>query len=222
MTTTDRPAPTTPKPLNRRLKSWPGWVLMVLVAVAFVVVGATRTQGPLTQDDRVDDLTRRIACPVCDGESVYVSQNAASRRLRNQVEDLVRRNELSDDQILGLIDSRNEGDLLLVPRSSGLDALVWVLPAVAFVIGTAGLALAFRRWRLEAGGLGDPTDADRALVDAALADDEGRTTSITAEPSGPLVPGTDGPEADISVEDVSVADEPGADGPGPDPQEPER
>lgn len=154
--------------LNKRLKSWPAWILMLLVVVTFLVIGATRTAGPQTQEDRVDDLTQRIACPVCDGESVFESQNAASRRLRNQVEDLVRQNELSDEQILTLIDSRNEGELLLVPKASGLDALVWVLPAVGFVVGVTGLGLAFRRWRLEADELGDPTDEDRAMVAAAL------------------------------------------------------
>ena len=158
--------------LNRRLKSWPGWVLMLLVVIAFLVVGATRSTGPQTQGDRVDELTQRVACPVCDGESVFESQNNASRALRNQVEDLVRQNELSDAEILNLIDSRNEGDLLLVPEATGLEALVWVLPAVGFVVGAAGLGLAFRRWKVEAAGLGDPTAADRDLVDAALADDE--------------------------------------------------
>jgi cytochrome c-type biogenesis protein CcmH len=168
--------------LNKRLKSWPGWILMLLITVTFLVVGATRSTGPQTQADRVDDLTQRIACPVCDGESVFESQNAASRRLRNQVEDLVRQNELSDEQILTLIDSRNEGELLLVPNASGLDALVWVLPAVAFVVGVTGLGLAFRRWRLEADGLADPTDADRAIVAAALAaDDEVEQPGVGAE-----------------------------------------
>ena len=171
-TTDDLPPQRSPRSLNTRLKSWPGWILMALVAITFLVVGATRTAGPQSQEDRVDDLSQRIACPVCDGESVFVSQNAASRRLRNQVEDLVRQNELSDQQILVLIDTRNEGDLLLVPKASGLDALVWVLPAVGFVIGVTGLGLAFRRWKLEADGLADPTEADRALVDAALAADE--------------------------------------------------
>jgi cytochrome c-type biogenesis protein CcmH len=183
--------PRSSRSLNKRLKSWPGWILMALVAITFLVVGATRTAGPQSQDDRVDDLSQRIACPVCDGESVFVSQNAASRRLRNQVEDLVRQNELSDEQILTFIDARNEGDLLLVPKASGLDALVWVLPAAGFVIGVTGLGLAFRRWKLEAEGLADPTEADRALVDAALAADD---------PTDPAIDGV----TDVGVEDPDV------------------
>lgn len=157
--------------LNRRLKSWPGWVLLVLVAVAFLAVGATRSSGPQSPEDRVDAITQRIACPVCKGESVFESQNNSSRNIRNQVESLVRANELSDEQIITFIDNRNEAELLLVPKASGLDALVWALPAAGFVLGMTGLIIAFRRWRAEADGLADPTADDRALVDAALAAD---------------------------------------------------
>jgi cytochrome c-type biogenesis protein CcmH len=161
-----------PRLTKRTIKSWPGWLLMVLVAIVFLVIGATRSSGPQTQSDRVDDLSRRIACPVCDGESVFESQNSASRSIRNEVDALVRENELSDDDILERINRNFEGELLLVPRSTGLDALVWVLPVVGFVIGIAGLSLAFRRWKLEAAGIGDPTADDRTLVATELAKGE--------------------------------------------------
>ena len=158
--------------LNRRLKSWPGWILMLFVAVALLVVGATRSGGPQTPEDRVDDITSRLACPICDGESVFESQNNASRAIRNEVGDLVRENELSDDQILGVFEARNS-QILLVPKASGFDALVWVLPVMGFVIGVVALAFAFRRWRLQAAGTAESTQADRDLVAAALdADDE--------------------------------------------------
>lgn len=156
--------------LNRRVKRWPGWVLLLLVVAGFLAVGATRAAGPQTPDDRVDDITRRLACPICDGESVFDSQNNASRAIRIEVEDLVRQNELSDDEILAVFEARN-AEILLVPKATGFDALVWVLPTVAVLCAVAGLVVTFRRWRVEAAGIPDPTDADRALVDAALADD---------------------------------------------------
>ena len=58
--------------------------------------------------------------------------------------------------------------MLLVPKASGFDALVWVLPAVGFVCGLAALAVAFRRWRLNAQSGAPVTESDRELVDAAL------------------------------------------------------
>jgi cytochrome c-type biogenesis protein CcmH len=158
--------------INRGLKRWPGWIALLLVGVGFLVVGATRDTGPQTPEDRVDSVTQRVACPVCDGESVFESQNSASRAIRNEVTDLVRQNELSDDQILAFLENRYTAEILLVPKASGLDALVWVLPAVGLVCGLVGLAFAFRRWRVEAAGVGDPTDDDRRLVEAALVDEE--------------------------------------------------
>jgi cytochrome c-type biogenesis protein CcmH len=161
--------------LNGRLKRWPGWVLLAFVVAGFLAVGTFRSTGPETQADRSDAIARRVACPICDGESVYVSQNNASRAIRGQITELVDGNDLSDADIVAFIENRYGAEVLLVPRSSGFDALVWVLPAVAFVCGVAGLAVAFRRWQREGDASTEPTDADRELVAAALVDDRDRT-----------------------------------------------
>lgn len=157
--------------VNRRLKGWPGWVALVFVVAAALTVGIVATTGPQTPEDRVDAISKRVACPVCDGESVFESQNSASIAIRNQVGDLVAENDLGDDEIVAFIETRYGASVLLVPRASGFDALVWVLPAVALVCGVAGLAVAFRRWRTETESTLDPTAADRALVEAALRDE---------------------------------------------------
>ena len=166
--------------LNRKLKRWPGWVLLVFVIAGFLAVGATRDTGPESQEDRIDAIAKRVACPICDGESVFESQNNASEALRNQIGQLVADNTLDDAEIIAFIETRYGADVLLVPKASGFDALVWVLPAVAFVCGLAALVVVFRRWKREAGEMREPTEADRALVDAALKssledpDDSGR------------------------------------------------
>jgi len=107
-------------------------------------------------------------CPVCDGESVFEPQNNASRAIRNQVGELVDHNDLDDSEIIAFIETRYGAQVLLVPKATGFDSLVWVLPAVGFVCGVAALVVVFRRWKREAGEMGDPTDDDRALVEAAL------------------------------------------------------
>jgi cytochrome c-type biogenesis protein CcmH len=112
-----------------------------------------------------------VACPICDGESVFESQNNASVALRNQLAELVADNDLNDTEIIAFIETRYGAQVLLVPKSSGIDALVWVLPAVAFAAGLAALVVVFRRWKREAGDISEPTEGDRAIVEAALAAD---------------------------------------------------
>jgi cytochrome c-type biogenesis protein CcmH len=157
--------------LNQRVKRWPGWLLLIFVLAGFLAVGSTRDTGPESQGDRIDEVSKRVACPICDGESVFESQNNASIALRNQIAELVADNDLNDNEIIAFIETRYGGEVLLVPKSSGIDALVWVLPAVAFVCGLGALVVVFRRWKREAGDASDPTDDDRALVEAALAAD---------------------------------------------------
>jgi cytochrome c-type biogenesis protein CcmH len=158
--------------LNARAKRWPGWLLLLVVVATVFALGASRERGPQTQAERIDAIAKRVACPVCNGESVFESRNNSSRAIRNEISDLVRTTQISDDQIVAGLENTYGRDILLVPTGSGLDALIWVLPTVAFVCGVAGLAVAFRRWTAEAAGTADPTDDDRRIVAAARRADD--------------------------------------------------
>ena len=153
------------------LKRWPGWVALLFVVVALLAVGASRDDGPDSTQERAQSIAERVACPVCQGESVADSRNAASEGIRTEIRRLVDEGAATDAQILSILEDRYGGRILLVPRANGIDALVWALPATALVCAVAGLGLAFRRWRRESDGAADPTEDDRRLVAAALAED---------------------------------------------------
>ncbi len=159
--------------LNRRLKGWTGWIVLAFAVVGFLAVGATRDGGPRTPDERVAAISKRVACPVCDGESVYESRHPTSVNIKDAIEDRVDDGRLSDDEIIESIVSSRDGEELLVPTADGIEALAWALPATAFVFGVAGLAIAFRRWRESAQALGHATEADYALVAEAMAREDG-------------------------------------------------
>ncbi|MEY2959908.1 MAG: cytochrome c biosis protein CcmH [Actinomycetota bacterium] len=156
---------------SARLKGWPGWVLLLFVVVGFLAVGATREGGPRTPDERVEAISKRVACPVCQGESVYESRHPTSENIKDAIQDRVTEGVLSDDEVIASIVSSRGGRELLVPTANGVEALAWALPATAFVVGVAGLALAFRRWRVNSAALGPATDDDVAIVARALRDD---------------------------------------------------
>lgn len=154
------------RPLNSAIKRWPSWVVLTFVVVGLLAVGASRGSGPRTDAERIDSISKRLACPECDGESVFESRSGASQNLRAQIAERVRTGTKSDEAIVAEIERNFGARVLLVPRATGIDALVWALPAAAFVCAVAGLAVAFLRWRGRTDPL--PTDADRELVAAAL------------------------------------------------------
>ena len=157
--------------MTRSLKGWPSWVLLVLVVGGLLAVGASRDAGTRSPKERVEDISRRLACPICDGESVFESRNADSQAIRIEIARQVDTGTVSDDQIINYIEQRFGSKVLLVPRATGIDALVWALPVAALVCAVVGLGVTFRRWKTEADTI--PDDADRRLVAAALASDDG-------------------------------------------------
>ena len=153
----------------KKLKSWPVWMLMGIFTVALLSIGVTRDSGPLTQAERIDSISKRIACPTCDGESIFVSRATASDAIRRQVARDVAAGQLTDDEIMATIAESFDAQVLLVPRATGLDSLVWVLPVAVLVCAVAGLAVAFRRWRSQLNA--DATSEDFALVERLLGQD---------------------------------------------------
>ena len=152
--------------LNRTIKRWPSWVLLLLCAVVLMVVGVDRASGPSTAEERIDAIAQRLACPTCDGESVYESRGSASQAIRQEIARRVADGQSTDDEIVAAIDDSYEADLRLVPDSSGLESLIWIAPMVVAVGAIALLVVAFRRWRSD--GSLTPTDEERSVVERAL------------------------------------------------------
>jgi cytochrome c-type biogenesis protein CcmH len=163
---------TMPSELNRRVKRWPGWVLLGLVAVSLLAIGVARDSGPQNQRERIDAISKRIACPTCDGESVFESRASSSDNVRRQIALLVAESQLTDDEIVRQIDDSYVENLTLTPDSTGLEGLAWILPVVVAVLSVGGLAFAFHRWKDVNAHKAD--DDDRALVAAALGEHAAR------------------------------------------------
>ena len=152
----------------KNLKRWPGWVLLVMVVAGLLAFGTTRDAGARTPEERVEDISKQLACPVCDGESVYESRNTQSASIRTEIKAQVTSTDATDDEIIAYIVQNFAAKTQLLPKATGFESLVWVLPSVALVCAAVGLYFAFRRWRLAADAV--PSDDDRARVEAALAE----------------------------------------------------
>lgn len=140
------------------------WALAAVIAVAFLVVGSTRTGEPRTQQDRIDAISKRLACPTCQGESIYVSRAPAAESVRAEIARQVASAQRTDDEIIAYIENRFGSSVLLVPRSDGLDALIWILPVSLGILGVGGLGLLFVRWRREQSMTESPRPTARRRV----------------------------------------------------------
>lgn len=148
------------------LRTWGPWVALFVVIVAVLSVATFTSRSAPTAQDRVNNISVTIKCPVCAGESVAVSGAPASLEIRKEIAEQVQQGQ-TDEQIRSYYAAKYGEAILLTPSASGINVLVWILPVVALALALAGLAIAFRRW--SAADLDTATEADRRLVAAAMA-----------------------------------------------------
>lgn len=140
------------------------WIVLAVVLVGALIVGSRPDDGPRTAADRVRAIASELRCPTCRSQSALESDAEVSRAMRDEIRRRVEAGR-SDEQIRAYFVSKFGKDILLRPEGSGVTALVWILPVVAFAGAVAGLAVAFRRWRPRAVTV---SEDDRRLVEEAL------------------------------------------------------
>lgn len=155
-----------------------GWALAALVAAVALAVGSVHPAPP-TRAARIAALENILKCPNCVDLSIHQSDTAAAANLRAEVVRLVDRGK-SDAQIEAIATSQYGPSELLVPPSSGIGILAWAVPVGAIAGGGLVLTVFLARRRRASGVLERPSEADEALVRAALAGpagagDEGTT-----------------------------------------------
>jgi cytochrome c-type biogenesis protein CcmH len=142
--------------------------LCVVIVIVALVLGANRASGPRTAAQRAAAIDAVVRCPSCEGLSVADSSSSTAVAIRAAVLARARAGQ-SDAAIEQYLVSRYGESILLRPPTSGLAAMVWVLPVVA--VAGAGVGLAVVLWRRRTPPPSTVTDEDRALVADALAQD---------------------------------------------------
>ncbi|MGQ0744128.1 MAG: cytochrome c-type biogenesis protein [Acidimicrobiales bacterium] len=147
---------------------WPppprlGWPVLLAVVLVALVVGGRPAGGPRTLEERVQEVSDQVRCPTCRGLSAAVSDAPAAEAIREEVRRRLASGE-SEEAVVDYLVASFGRDIVLLPPAEGPGLLVWLLPAggalaTVAILGT--VALRRRRPSLE------PTEADRALVEAA-------------------------------------------------------
>jgi cytochrome c-type biogenesis protein CcmH len=145
------------------LVRWGPYLLLAVVLVVALAVGASRTPGK-NLSERTQAIAATIKCPQCTDESMATSNAPTSVAGRAEIARRLRAGQTSA-QIRAFFASRYGDTILLTPKSTGFDSLIWILPVIVLVVGFAGLTAAFLRWRRLTPTA--PTADDHELVDEA-------------------------------------------------------
>ena len=137
--------------------------MVLLLGVARFDNGGVETDG-----ERVARLSESFACPECQWQSVSESNAAVAITIRQFIRNEVTKGS-TDEEIRDQLVTSYTSRVLLNPPGEGFSSLIWILPVMVFVGGSAAVGWTVRR---SSDGSRDATDADRALVAQARANVE--------------------------------------------------
>jgi cytochrome c-type biogenesis protein CcmH len=134
-------------------------IAIALLVLAAVVAFAARPHE-LTADERIDQITAELRCPVCQGLSVKDSSSDTARQMRDLVAQRVREGK-TNAEIQAEFRAAYGDWILLSPPVTSWSGLIWLVPVAAL---GAGLVLATGRLRT-----GDASRAEEPSADQIAA-----------------------------------------------------
>ena len=123
--------------------------ILALVLGLLVPAGAAAVLPDAVLEDpvlegRARDLSQLIRCLVCQNESIDTSNADLARELRILVRERLTAGD-SDQEVLDFLVARYGDFVLLRPRMTPANYLLWFGPLLLLLIGLAGVVLYFRR-----------------------------------------------------------------------------
>jgi cytochrome c-type biogenesis protein CcmH len=106
-------------------------------------------------ESRARALSKELRCMVCQNQSIDDSDAPLARDLRVLVRERLQAGD-GDQQVIEFLVARYGEFVLLKPRFTSRTALLWLIPAIAFMIGALALVLISRRSRSRAAALTGP------------------------------------------------------------------
>ena len=137
-------------------------IVIAALALAAALVFAARPHEA-TADERIDQITTELRCPVCQGLSVKDSTSETARQMRNLVAQRVREGR-TNAEIEAEFRAAYGDWILLSPPVASWSGLVWLVPVAALAAG-----LVFVTGRLRTTDAPPPA-APNAIDVAALRD----------------------------------------------------
>ncbi len=94
---------------------------------------------------RTTALASELRCPVCQGNSIQDSPSELAQQMRDLIRDQLRAGKTPDEVRAYFVDKYGEW-ILLTPKATGFNLVVYVVPLLVILGGGAIVWRAVRRW----------------------------------------------------------------------------
>ena len=136
-------------------------VLGLVCGPALAIDGNEMFADP-AKEERARDIGRQLRCMVCQNQSIFDSNSGLAKDLRVLVRSRMEEGD-TDSEILAYISDRYGDYVLLEPRFTAQNAVLWAAPVLALVLGLVGAVL-YLRGRRQPLAATDLTDDERAVA----------------------------------------------------------
>ncbi len=137
----------------------PAALALTLLLILFFRAGIASPAESL--DDRVNEIAHLLMCPVCQGQSVAESNSNLAQDMRQIIRKQLEEGK-SKEEVIAYFVNRYGETILASPPPKGVNWLLWVLPGLAIVFGSLGIAM-----YLKSQSGKRPTDSGRRTEKAA-------------------------------------------------------
>jgi len=138
--------------------------LTALVLAALLAGAARGAPAParVVPESEVHEVAGELRCVVCQNLSVADSPSEMARQMRAIVRERLEAGESPGEVVQYFVDRYGEW-ILLSPRRSGFNLLVWAAPLAAVAVGLAIVSVLVRRWAREPASSGTAPPVDPAM-----------------------------------------------------------
>ena len=140
---------------------------LTMATAAFAVQPDEILDDPMLEE-RARELSKGIRCLVCRNESIDESNAELARDLRLLVRERLVEGD-SDTEVIDFLVSRYGEYVLLTPRATGSNLVLWFAPAILFLIAFA-IAMVYVRGRRDPAADEGLSEAEKARLAKLMED----------------------------------------------------
>lgn len=117
----------------------------LIFILTFAILGSLVALGPShsqekTLDDQVNEISKSLLCPVCQGQSVAESNSNLANDMRQVIRKKLQEGQSEEEIMAYFIDTYGE-TILGAPPVKGVNWFLWILPGLAIIFGLFGIGV---------------------------------------------------------------------------------